>query len=227
MIQLHFFGKGAAFYPLFGNTNSYFEVGEDIFFLDCGEATFEKIVRHIPLQKYNHIFVILTHMHADHAGSLPTFISYCKFVLGKTVHVVYPNEVICDFLRLAGIDPTLYVYSKELAAHENLKIMPIKVEHAKDMDCYGYVLDDGKEAIFYSGDAANINADILERFLQGEIRRIYHDTSSHASTSHCHYEKTCSLVPPEHRKRFYCMHLDTNYEDRLKELGFSVVEPLV
>ena len=44
-MELTFLGRGAAFYPAFGNTNAFFLSGGDLFFLDFGESAFEKAVR--------------------------------------------------------------------------------------------------------------------------------------------------------------------------------------
>ena len=64
-----------------------------------------------------------------------------------------------------------------------------------------------------------------EQFLKGEIQRIYHDTSSVESNSHCYSKKLEQAFPREFRKNIYCMHLDCQCEKMLKEKGFSVVKP--
>ena len=74
MINLKFLGKGAAFYPVFGNTNAFFEKDGDLFFLDFGESAFEKAVRLLDLTAYRHVYVLITHLHADHAGSLASLV---------------------------------------------------------------------------------------------------------------------------------------------------------
>ena len=55
MFDLKFMGRGAAFYPAFGNTNAFFEMGEDLYFLDFGEAAFERVTRMFDLKKYKNI----------------------------------------------------------------------------------------------------------------------------------------------------------------------------
>ena len=52
MLDLKFLGRGAAFYPVEGNTNAYFEAGGDLFFLDFGESAFEKVYRRFDLTRY-------------------------------------------------------------------------------------------------------------------------------------------------------------------------------
>ncbi len=71
------------------------------------------------------------------------------------------------------------------------------MKHALDMKCYGYVLSDGTETIYYSGDSSELPEDIRTRFLAGEIGRIYHDTSTHDSPnpSHCYYGKMEKWIP--------------------------------
>ena len=76
MMNLSFLGKGAAFYPAFGNTNAFFEKDGDLFFLDFGESAFEKAVRLLDMASYRHVYVLITHLHADHVGSLASLLSY-------------------------------------------------------------------------------------------------------------------------------------------------------
>ena len=93
-MELKFLGRGAAFYPAFGNTNAFFTEGEALFFLDFGESAFEKAVRLLDLRKYRRVWVLITHLHADHAGSLASLCSYTHIVLGVTVRVVHPESTV-------------------------------------------------------------------------------------------------------------------------------------
>ena len=222
-MELRFFGRGAAFYPAFGNTNAYFTEGEDLFFLDFGESTFEKAVRLLDLKSYRHIYVLLTHLHADHAGSLASLCSYTHIVLGLTIFVVHPVDTVIKLLRLEGIGDELYHYLPTLPADCPVKVDFVPVQHAADMQCFGYVLRTADDSLYFSGDAARLPDEIRQQFLSGEIRRIYHDTASHESQAHCWYRRLEEDIPPERRQDVYCMHLDGDYADRLQELGFRVV----
>ena len=222
-MELRFFGRGAAFYPAFGNTNAYFTEGEDLFFLDFGESTFEKAVRLLDLKSYRRIYVLLTHLHADHAGSLASLCSYTHIVLGLTIFVVHPVDTVIKLLRLEGIGDELYHYLPALPADCPVKVDFVPVQHAADMQCFGYVLRTADDSLYFSGDAARLPDEVRQQFLSGEIRRIYHDTASHESQAHCWYRRLEEDIPPERRGDVYCMHLDGDYADRLQELGFRVV----
>lgn len=222
MLNLKFFGIGSAFNPLFGNNNAFFELDEDIYFIDFGESNFEKVYKNIDLCKYKNITVLITHMHADHIGSLPTFISYCYIKLKKTINIFHPNEDLKDFLHLCGISSNMFNYQKCFKNSKNLNIEFVDVSHAKDMPCYGLIISHDNKSIFYSGDSNSINKVILERFLNRTIETIYHDTSYENSSSHCYYKNIEELIPKHLRKNFYCMHLGCDFIQELKDLGFNI-----
>ena len=226
MFDLKFLGRGAAFYPAFGNTNAFFEMGEDLYFLDFGEAAFERVTRLLDLKKYRNIYALVTHLHADHAGSLASLMSYSSMVLGLTVNVVHPNWSVLTLLSVMGIDPTFYRYLPTLPADCPVQMKAHEVAHAKDMRAYGLELSCADETIYYSGDAADVPAAVVEGYLSGRIARIYQDTSSHPSAGHCFYEKLEAYFPAEKRANVYCMHLDHDYEQMLRDLGFSVAQVL-
>lgn len=226
MFDIKFLGRGAAFYPAFGNTNAFFEMGEDLYFLDFGEAAFERVTRLFDLKKYKNIYALITHLHADHAGSLASLMSYSSMVLGLTVNVVHPNWSVLTLLSVMGIDPTFYRYMPTLPEDCPVQMKVHEVAHAKDMRAYGLELTCADETIYYSGDAADVPQAVVEGYLQGRIARIYQDTSSHPSAGHCWYQKLEGYFPQEKRADVYCMHLDHDYSQMLRDLGFGVVEVL-
>jgi len=223
-MELKFLGRGAAFYPAYGNTNAFFTQGEDLYFLDFGESAFEKAVRLLDLKSYRRIYVLLTHLHADHAGSLASLCSYTHIVLGLTIYVVHPVDTVVQLLRLEGISKELYHYLPALPADCPVSAQPCPVQHAQDMQCFGYILRTADDAVYFSGDAAALPEQVRQQFLAGEIKRIYHDTASHASQAHCWYKRLEEAIPPDRRGDVFCMHLDGDYGEMLRQLGFRVVQ---
>ena len=225
-VKWNFIGKGSAFYPPYGNTGAYMAVEDTLYLLDCGETAFDVLYRKVDLPSINTVYVILTHLHADHVGSLGTLISYFYCLRNIRIHVIHPETTVIRLLALEGLDGEAYEYSPLLGANPlGLKAAPVKVPHVDNMECYGYLLSDSTETIYYSGDASQIPRGIKEMFLSGEIARLYQDTSNHNSPNptHCYYEKLAEEIPPEHRNRVYCMHLDGPCEELLMEKGFQIV----
>ena len=154
-MELNFTGKGSAFYPPFKNTGAYMLSGKALYLIDCGETMFDVLYHKLDLASIEDVYVILTHMHADHVGSLGTLISYFYCLFNKAIHVVYPQETIKQLLTLEGITPLGYHYHETLPENPaGLTAVPVEVKHALDMKCYGYVLSNGTESIYYSGDSS-------------------------------------------------------------------------
>ena len=75
-MKIKFLGIGSAYNTKWLNSNAYFIVANSLYLLDCGESTFGKLMElGILNDNYNGIYVLLTHLHADHAGSLPSLCS--------------------------------------------------------------------------------------------------------------------------------------------------------
>lgn len=226
-MKLTFLGSGACFFPELHNTSAYFVYENSLFLLDCGETVYERLLKMEDLNQYEQIYVILTHLHADHVGSLGSLLSYCKCILKKRIYVVYPNKQVCKLLSLLGIAKDFYYHLETLGDRvKNLLVEPVKVSHASDMECFGYRITSQDNCIYYSGDASGIPESILEQFIYGEIEKIYQDTSTHDVTcrSHMYVEVLEKQIPRKLRQRVVCMHLDSKCHDVLHAKGFSTVE---
>ena len=174
-MEWNFMGKGSAFYPPFGNTGAYMLLEKELYLLDCGERAFDHLYYHVDLEAVENVYVILTHLHADHVGSLGTLISYFYCLRGKRIHVIHPEETVIRLLILQGLETDAYQFSREMPENKaGLRAVPVKVQHVENMECYGYLLSDGKETIYYSGDARDIPVAVKRMLLpvnlQGSIR---------------------------------------------------------
>lgn len=229
-MKLNFLGCGSAFNPLDGNTSAYFTIGRKLYIVDVGESVFLKLYEKDLLRQYDEILILITHLHADHVGSLPSLISYVYYVLGKTVMVMHPDPGLWQLLDLMGIDRTAY-HRLECHALEDgkLNINAVPVRHADDMRCYGYVIECDGESIYYSGDSYEIPESILQKFRNREINRIYQDTAEFSSghRSHCPLEELERDIPEDLKKYVYCMHFTTDFTEKLKTMGFcQVMQPV-
>ena len=138
-MKLQFLGIGAFCYPAFRNTSAYFVYKDNLIFLDFGETVFETVMKTLDLKAYLHIYIVLTHLHADHVGSLGTVLSYCNCILHQKPTLVHPQHNVCALLDLLGIVPSFYSYHATFQGLvEGVSIEAVEVQHAGDMRCYGY-----------------------------------------------------------------------------------------
>lgn len=228
MKKLKFTGIGSAFNPILGNTNAYFTHNDDFYLIDCGESVFGKIWNLKEMIGSNNIFILITHFHCDHVGSLGSLLSYLYLKLEKTAYVIHPNEKIIEYLDIVGIERKFYIYKNKLPEISEIKNTEIEVRHVEDMKCYGYEIIFPDSKIYYSGDAVEIPDKILQKYLSGEIKEMYQDTCSYISKnpSHGNIFYLEKIIPVEKRKNVYCIHLDKDFRDIIQEKGFGVIEDI-
>ena len=231
-MNLSFLGIGSAYNTTWGNTNAYLHHGDDLCLLDCGEGAFTALRRRRLLDDCRGmIVVLLTHCHADHAGSLASLCSYAYYRLGKMAHVVHPHNQVTELLRLMGIPAGQYHYHEELGTLlPGLDAIALPVEHTPDIPAYGYLLRQGNTALYYSGDAGSIPDIALAMLKNGTLERMYQDTCWQQrdlppNRHHMTLYQLEGIIPLPLRPKVYCMHFNRDYRQEAMRMGFSCAEP--
>lgn len=224
-MELRFLGVGAAFNPAMGNTGAFFARGEDLYLIDCGEQAFARVMRADLFARYpGKVTVLLTHMHADHAGSLGTLCLYADRVLGRTPTIVHPNAAVKTLLALMGMEDGRYTLLAALD-EDGLRAIPLSANHVPDIPAYAYLLSDEDGTLYYSGDNGELPPDILARLRSGEIARLYVDTNltdrPQAQPAHLPFAALCELVEPPLRGRVTLMHFNRDFRAQAEQAGFA------
>jgi len=237
-MKLKFIGIGSAFNTELGNTSAYIKENGVLLLLDCGELTFDRILRMNLLNGVNEVHVAVTHTHPDHIGSLGSLIFYCYFV--KNIKLTF-HAANTDFIRLLqdmGITEEHCKFDHCNAnynfAIENLNIRLIFIEenHVKEIMSFGILLVKNpnelyREVVFYSGDCCNIKNDTINALKTGQIDYLYQDTckADYDDNAHVSLRKLTELIPVELRDKVFIMHIDSGFDRSEAEgLGFNVVE---
>lgn len=227
-MRMSFSGVGAAYRPSWGSNSAFFMAEKQLYLIDCGESVFCCMVDRPELSECEAVNILITHLHSDHIGSLGSFISYCRHVLGKPVLVATPDHALAVVLKLTGIEEDEYELRTEFAAPfpGGIRVKPLEVEHAQHMKCFGYYLSDENETIFYSGDANVMPEEVLNRLKTGEVAHVYQETTymEKQHPSHCSLKKLCGIVPEELRARVTCMHFGEDFQAEARKCGFDVAQ---
>ena len=228
-MQLFFIGTGSAFNPTLGNTSAYFMRGADLYLIDCGATLFNDLIQRRFIKTLSgSITVVLTHMHADHCGSLGTLALYAAEVLGRPITVVHPNEQVRTLLSLMGVAENQYRLVPSLS-ERGIAATPRPVQHVSTIPAYAYLLEDEEETIYYSGDAREIPGDILESLRTGRIARVYQDAAylpggTPPGFAHMSLSALADLVEPALRSKFTLMHFNTDFAAEAFHEGFTCAE---
>ena len=233
-MELLFLGRGAAFNPIEGNTSCYFIENNELFLIDCGETTFQKLIKNNILNNIKNIHIMITHTHSDHIGSLGTLISYSNKLLN-----IKPNIIISDnllylddlklLLKIVGIKKEEYNLI-DISNYSNYdsfnSIQYEETKHSSKMHCYSIKFNTNKGIVYYSGDTKELDNIINIIHSNENIDKIYVDTSSsnNEDSKHVYIGDLKNEIPVSLRDRIYCMHINDNIcRDLIEEYGFNIV----
>ena len=223
--MLKFLGTGSCFNVADGNNACYYfsKSEQAIMLIDCGESVFERIVECGLLDGMKSIDILITHLHSDHAGSLPSLLFFCDLALGLTPKVIYPDkETMGSYLGLTGNDARKFELVSP-SEYDRYEITEIGQEHSKSIKAFGYLMRIDGESIYYSGDAHTIDPEVLQMLNNGQIDHFYQDTTRYENASHLNIDALHGLVAAERRDRVVCMHLDDDISrEKAKGYGFHV-----
>lgn len=234
MKELSFIGKGSTFNTKMGNTSAFFKSHNSMVLIDCGGTVFDRLMDLKLLQDLQRLYIVITHTHPDHVGSLGDVIFYCYYILGFRPTIFFPKrELIQDFLTCIGVSKEIYLLkyeNNERISDENLGEISIEfmpVSHVDTIPAFAFIMTYNEKAFYYSGDASEISAEIIEKLKNGEIDRIYQDTCGldYEGNPHMSIRKLSDVISSELRNKVYCMHLDQHITvQEVIEQGFNVVE---
>lgn len=231
-MELHFYGVGAAFNPAMGNNGAFFTRGGDLYLLDCGATAYQAVMRAGLFDRFTgSVTIIMTHLHADHCGSLGTLVAYAHDVLGRSVTIIHPDESVQALLAAQGVGPDSYTLQSDMA-FEGLTVTPMTAQHVPSLRAYSYLLADEDGTIYYSGDNSELDASILDGLRTGRIQHAYVDVMwmTQAKPSvHLPYPTLVAMAEPALRGRITLMHYNTGFNfDQAKADGFlcAAIDPV-
>lgn len=197
-----FLGRDSGFGD--NNNSGYIEIDNNLLIIDCGFAVFNNIKKRFDYNKYDNVYVLITHLHNDHAGSLSQFILYMWFVFHKKITVVSKCEKIKLLLDIEGTDSDWYYLTDNA-----LGIEFIRTEHVAQMDAYGFKINVNGKKLVYTGDTCTL--DPYMPYLD-DCDEFYVDTSKFGGV-HLKFEDIKDRLSEIKSKGtdIYLMHID-DYE---------------
>lgn len=179
-MQIKFIGTGGAFDYKYGNSSAWITYKDAHILIDCGYSVYPRLQEKDLIRKIN--YILITHLHDDHAGSLATMILHHKHVCRSTKNLVvlYPTEAFKDdisaFLSYSLIDPDEYLIFQSLDEVEGIGALDTTNLHATGMKSFAYYFQEEDDLLLYSGDIGQ--PDILFDFLKTQKYsniRVFHE----------------------------------------------------
>ena len=232
-MELHFLGRGAAFYVEAGNTSAYLREGSRLLLLDCGESVFADLLRRGALSGVTDITVALSHLHSDHCGSLGSLCHYCFYMLHIVPKLVLPADAayradVATLLRLFGVQENAFAFVEDggalgFSSFRSFRYVPTR--HSDGMRCFSFIFETENGGVFFSSDTCT--TETLAAFIQShpDFERAYMDSTDADYPGNIHLP-IGQVVPAEKRGRVYMMHLNrAACAEAGRTFGFSCAAP--
>jgi glyoxylase-like metal-dependent hydrolase (beta-lactamase superfamily II) len=190
-MNIKFIGTGGAFDAKYGNSSAIIEMEENTILIDCGSMVFSDLQRLGLLDTID--YVLITHFHDDHIGSLSTLLFYYfVFLKEKTLTVLYPTEefkeMLIKYLSFSMLNPEKFCRFESIDALSGITAIDTFGQHVPGLVSYAFYFREGNNEILYSGDIAN--ASFLRQYLfdrKLQPTRIFHELSFYPSLVHTLY----------------------------------------
>lgn len=214
-MQIQFLGTGGAFDHEYGNSAAWIKIHNQQILLDCGNNIYHRLRETNLADEID--YILITHCHDDHVGSLTTLLLHQLFFLRppKRPCLLVPNkkfeEHLRTYLSFGLVNPDKYVVFVPLTEIQGLTAIDTFGEHIKGMPSFGYIFEDEQEIVVYSGDTGNPKTifDAIPKNTDKPIRVFHEMTFGNSKGIHVHYQDLQAYLE---NYDIYAYHLDPNDE---------------
>jgi ribonuclease BN (tRNA processing enzyme) len=233
-MELNFLGRGSGFNPGEGSTSAGFTENGKLFLIDCGQSVFRILLERKILDSAARLYLLITHTHSDHTGSLGSLILYAYMEKKIPVNIITDNAMtylsgLKCLLKIFGLNEKMYdiietrSLDREFASFSAVRF--IKTKHCEELDSCGILFETKAGLVFYSGDIRDLSP-VTDLIQSGRpIDKIYVDTNSEAGTHHIPLQTLNELIPAGVKSKIRCMHLNNKRcIEEARACGFTVVE---
>ncbi len=191
-MDIKFIGTGGAFDIDYGNSSALVDCNGKKILVDCGHTVFPRLIQLNLIQEID--YILITHLHDDHVGSLSTLIFYLYFFQPqKKVKLIAPlnfHQELINFLNFSQKNVLQFIEIEDLPSF----ITPIDTynRHYLEMQTFGYIFSENQNHIVYSGDlndSSYLFQEVKKHSLNGQII-VFHDVTfnSLAKAAHAYYK---------------------------------------
>lgn len=196
-MDIRFVGTGGFADYRYGNSSAIVKLKDFEVLIDCGNSIYSTLRKKNLENSFK--YVLITHLHDDHVGSLSSLIIHrFKFQGAGPLSIIYPDEGFKEELRKLltyslGPNPEAILNWVPIEDVAGVEAIDTNGKHIPNMRSYSYYFVEGKEMIVYSGDLAQ--EDLIyhhfSKYSKTHDLRIFHEVcfNDDESKVHSYYSK--------------------------------------
>lgn len=226
MIDIQFVGTGGAFDVEQGNSAALITFKGKKILLDCGHSVYPRLRQKGLAGAMD--YILLTHLHDDHVGSLSTLIFHQKYAEHKRAKILHPTADFGDllFAFLAHSQQKPAEYSDFLPLWQfsggGISYIDTTGMHAANMPTFAYLFEDEEEILCYSGDIGNpyLFMSHFEKYPTHKKIRIFNEIIFYPNIkSHCYYKDLALLASKYEVYAYHVNHLQAPDDNEIPLVG--------
>ena len=209
--MLKFLGRGSAFTD--EHNSAYFVADDELVLIDCPMSAFLRL-NDKNLALYDHIYVLITHTHGDHAGGIGMLIDLLQFSVKTPITIVAPSkDVEADLFylisRVEGCNSAWYELINADELDKDWFISSIPTTHTEELagKCFGYYLSVEGNKVIYTGDTNTILP--YEKYIESGAY-LYTEISAYKTSVHLYCSDMVKKITDYVASgvHVYLMHMD-------------------
>lgn len=207
--RIKFVGTGGVFDYSIGNSSVMITTEHGKILIDCGYTVYEKLAEMQLIESID--YIMLTHLHGDHAGSIHPLILALVNKYKKRVKIIYPTKkyllTIKSYLDYFLIDSKKYIDFVDIALLEGVGYVDTSDAHVIGMPSYSYYFEFTDGITYFSGDVGKL--EFVKYFAETNNKTllIFHETSFLQGTAHVYYKDLENFSREHELYAYHCNHL--------------------
>ncbi len=189
--------------------------------IDVPQGSFKTLYNDYDINKVENIFI--THFHSDHFADIHLIIDIFNKIQGKKLKILAPKgckERIIQLFKILEVgylekylDDNVTFFdceNRKTFKIGNFKVKTYKVAH-KNLDAYGFVIDDGKVKVGFSGDSSMCNS--VHKIIKHSKVVFIDCASTNLNNSHLTVGEVAALQDEYKDVVLYPVHFSINSEN--------------
>ncbi len=222
-MDINFIGIGSAFYVEMGSNAAYIKENDKLLLIDVGLDTFQRIIKNNIFQGIKEIYILITHLHSDHVGGLPTLAQYVYFFLETKVKILNNSNTFTNDLnqifKLTGVPSDQYEFINKEGLPFTFNINLKKTTHTPWLECYSIIFEKNNRKTIYTSDSSDIEF-VKECIKDENVEKIYAEVGENVEV-HLDY-KDLKLL---NKEKLVLMHIQgADLHKKIIQDGFKIAQ---
>jgi len=217
--KIKFVGTGGVYDYELGNSAAIVQTEAGQVLIDCGYTVFPQLAKKNLLDGID--YLLLTHLHGDHAGSLHAAILHWKNIRGTNIKLIYPTDrykaELINYLKIFLVDVDKYIDLVPIDAVPGVGAIDTQGFHVDGIQSFAYHFDLNDQLIYYSGDLGDINVTLeFLRSVEHENIFVFHEVVFIQRKEHVYYKEVEAMAEEFNVFAYHCNKANAPTDCRLR-----------